>query len=160
MAAKSLVDIHNIRLSIDRIGNISDNIVRLGPVKFGLDGFLELIPVAGEIYSLAAGAMMVIEGARARLPFTTLLSAVALIGARTALGSPDMLFGPLLGAPTNLIASAFRAHHMVAEMMIKGIDETYYVEMSRAEAMANPDYDALIGRITSGQEKRRIVFLG
>ena len=47
-----------------------------------------------------------------------------------------------------------------AEMMIKGIDETYYVEMSRAEAMANPDYDALIGRITSGQEKRRIVFLG
>ena len=160
MAARSLIDVHNIRISIERIGNISDSIVHFGPVRFGLDAVLEVIPFAGEIYSLAAGLMLVIEGVRARLPLSVLLSSVVLIGLRTAIGSPDMLLGPILGAPANLIAGAFRAHQMVANMMIKAIDETYYVEMSRAEARQDPNFDTLIARIRSGEEKRRIIFLG
>ncbi len=160
MAPRSLIDIHNIRMSIERIGNISDSIIHLGPIRFGLDAVLETVPFAGEIYSLAAGMLLVIEGARAKAPFSVLLSAVLLIGLRTAIGSPDLLLGPILGAPANLIAGAFRAHQMVANMLIKAIDETHYVEMSRSEAKAASDYDALIARIRSGAEKRRIVFLG
>ena len=165
--AKTLTDIHNIRLSIERIGSLSDDVIHLGPVRFGLDGFLEMIPFAGEIYSLSAGALLVIEGARARVPLTTLIGVVVLIGLRTLIGSMDVLTIPvagplavLLGAPTNLIAAGFRAHRTSANMLIKAIDETYYSEMSQAEARRQPDYATLTASIRSGAEQRRIVFLG
>lgn len=160
MAPRTLIDIHNIRMSIERIGNISDSIVNVGPVRFGLDAILEVIPFAGEIYSMAAGGMLIIEGIRARLPLSVLVSAVALIALRTAIGSPDLLLGPLLGAPANLIAGAFRAHQMVARMMLRAIDETNYVEMSRAEARGSRVYEQLIDQIRDGTEKKRIIFLG
>ena len=165
--ARTLADIHNIRLSIERIGNISDDVVHLGPVRFGLDGFLEMIPFAGEIYSLSAGALLVIEGIRARVPLTTLIGVVFLIGLRTLIGSVDVLAipvaGPLavvLGAPTNLIAAGFRAHRTSANMLIKAMDDTYYSELSHAEARRQPDYETLVANIRSGAERRRIVFLG
>lgn len=165
--AGTLADIHNIRLSIERIGSLSDDVVHLGPVRFGLDGFLEMIPLAGEIYSLSAGMLLVIEGARAKVPLITLVGVVFLIGARTLIGSVDALAipfaGPLaaiLGAPTNLIAASFRAHRMSADMLLRAIDETHYVEGSQAEARRQPDYEALVAGIRSGTERRRIVFLG
>ena len=165
--ARTLADIHNILLSIERIGNISDDVVHLGPVRFGLDGFLEMIPFAGEIYSLSAGALLVIEGIRARVPLTTLIGVVFLIGLRTLIGSVDVLAipvaGPLavvLGAPTNLIAAGFRAHRTSARMLMQAIDDTYYFELSHAEARRQPDYETLVANIRSGAERRRIVFLG
>jgi hypothetical protein len=165
--ARTLADIHNIRLSIERIGHLSDDVIQLGPVRFGLDGFLEMIPFAGELYSLSAGVLLLVEGARARVPLTTQIGVVFLIGLRTLIGSVDVLSIPiagplavLLGAPTNLLAAGFRAHRSSANLLIRAIDETYYVEMSHAEARKNPDYDQLVARIRSGEEKRRIVFLG
>lgn len=165
--ARTLADIHNIRLSIERIGNISDDVIHFGPVRFGLDGFLEMIPFAGEIYSLSAGVLLVVEGMRARVPLTTQIGVAVLIGLRTLIGSVDVLSIPvagplavLLGAPTNLIAAGFRAHRTSANMLVRAIDETYYVEMSHAEARRDPDYESLVARIRSGEEKRRIVFLG
>jgi hypothetical protein len=165
--AETLADIHNIRLSIERIGNLSDDVVHLGPVRFGLDGFLEMIPLAGELYSLSAGLLLLIEGARARVPLTTLVGVTLLIGARTLIGSVDTLAipfaGPLaaiLGAPTNFIAAGFRAHRTSADMLVRAIDETHYIEGSQAEARRQPGYDDLVAGIRSGTERRRIVFLG
>jgi hypothetical protein len=66
----------------------------------------------------------------------------------------------LLGAPTNLIAAGFRAHRTSANMLIRAMDDTYYSELSHAEARRQPDYATLVANIRSGTERRRIVFLG
>ena len=69
--ARSHIDLHNIRQSVDRIGDISDNVIHLGPIKLGLEAVLEFVPFVGEIYSIVAGGLLIIEGMRARVPGAT-----------------------------------------------------------------------------------------
>ena len=87
-------DLEAIRRSVERIGVLSDSLVRLGPLSIGLDGVLDWIPGAGEIYSVAAAAIILVQGARARVPVGVLLLAAALMGAR-ALITAVPLAGPL-----------------------------------------------------------------
>lgn len=87
-------DLEAIRKSVERIGVLSDSLVRLGPLSIGLDGVLDWIPGAGEIYSVAAAAIILVQGARARVPVGVLLLAGALMGAR-ALITAVPLAGPL-----------------------------------------------------------------
>ncbi len=87
-------DLEAIRRSVDRLGALSDDLIRLGPFSIGLDGVLDWIPGAGEIYSVAAAAFMLIQGARARVPLGVLILAGGLMGARTLITAVP-LAGPL-----------------------------------------------------------------
>lgn len=152
--ARSHLDLHNIRASVERIGNISDNVIHFGPIKLGLEAVLEFVPFVGEIYSIVAGGMILIEGLRARVPASTLMSIIMLIGMRTAIGSLDAI--PGLGIAGDLIAGAFRAHKISADMVAKAMDDTIYYEGARSD----PEYKDLLARVKAGKEKRRVVHLG
>ena len=42
--ARSHIDLHNIRASIERTKRLSDNVTKIGPVGVGLDGLLQGLP--------------------------------------------------------------------------------------------------------------------
>jgi hypothetical protein len=162
-AARSHIEVSNARGAIDRLGKLSDNIVGVGPVGIGLEGVLEFIPVVGEIYSLAAGGVMVLQGMRAHVPFLTLVWCTILILLRTLVGAIKDI--PLLGlTPLGLggdvAAGLFRAHRMSAQMMVKAIDETLYIEGRRGHTPEHPDDVAALGDVRAGADRRRVVFLG
>ncbi len=112
--SRSDADLISIRDSVRWVGRLSDSIVRLGPFSLGVDGILSWIPGVGEVYSVAAGAFIVLQGARAGVPATTLAAATALMACRTVVGGV-----PLAGAA---IADVFTAHRWAAAMIAQAID--------------------------------------
>ena len=107
-------DLEAIRRSVERIGKLSDSLVRLGPFGLGVDGVLNLIPGVGELYSAAAGAFILVQAARARVSLPVFLGAMALIASRTAITAI-----PLGG---QVAADLFRAHRMAAWLVARAID--------------------------------------
>jgi hypothetical protein len=148
--ARTQLDVHNGRASIETISRISDNLIGIGPVGIGLDGILAWIPGVGEIYSLGAGAALVVQGYRARVPASVLAQAALLVSVRTL----SNVF-PILGG---VVVDLFRGHRMAARMLVRAIDDTLYIE--GAQTPDHPQYAETLARIRSGQERRRIVFLG
>lgn len=152
--ARSHIDLHNIRQSVERIGNVSDNVIHFGPIKLGLEAALEFVPFVGELYSLGAGFLLLVEGLRARVPGSTLVSVATLVVIRTAVGSLDAI--PGLNIAGDLIAGAFRAHKIGSDMIAKAMDDTLYIEGHKGD----PEYADVLARVRSGKEKRRVVYLG
>jgi len=150
MKATTELEVHNGRQAIERIAHLSDSLIGWGPFGIGLDGMLAWVPGVGEIYSLGAGAALVLQGYRARVPAGVLVHAAALVSVRTL----SNLF-PLLGG---LFVDVFRGHRMAAKLLVRAIDDTVYIE--GAPGRDHPDYAEVLSRIRSGQERRRVVFLG
>jgi hypothetical protein len=107
-------ELRGIRDSVARIGRLSDALVRLGPLSLGLDGVLSWVPGVGEIYSTGAAAFILVQGARAGVPITTLVLAGALLASRTAITAVP-LAGPIA-------ADLFIAHRWAAAMIVQAID--------------------------------------
>jgi hypothetical protein len=156
--AKTHIDVNNLRAGIQRVGKLSDNIVSLGPFGIGVGGVLAWIPVVGPLYSLAAGAILLLSGVRARAPLSVLVPAFGVLFVRTTGEALADLIPPPLSAAPDIAIDLFRAHKWAADMMTKAIDETLYVEGRRHPH--NPAYAEIQARIRSGHEKRRVVFLG
>ena len=108
-------DLERIRRSVEFVGRMSDGLIRIGPWGIGIDGVLNLIPVAGEVYSALAGGFILIQGARARVPFHILLGAAALLVSRMAFDAVP------LGGP--IVADLFIAHKWAAKMVTGAIDK-------------------------------------
>ena len=111
----SAAELTKIRDSVDKLGNLSDSLVRIGPFSLGLDGVLSWVPVVGEIYSGLAAAFILVQGARARVPIHILLSCGALMASRTVVSAV-----PLAGPA---VADFFLAHKWSARMVVKAIDK-------------------------------------
>jgi hypothetical protein len=107
-------ELRSIRASVQRVGQLSDNIVRVGPFSLGVDGVLSWIPGVGEFYSLAAGGFILIQGARAGVPVPVLAGAALILGLRTA---GDTV--PIAGA---IFSDLFTAHKWAARMIVAAID--------------------------------------
>jgi hypothetical protein len=103
-----------MRDSVAMVGRLSDGLLRLGPLSLGIDGVLSWVPGLGEVYSVAAGAFILIQGVRAGVPATTLALAGGLMLSRTAV-SAIPLAGPLA-------ADLFTAHRWSARLVVGAID--------------------------------------
>ena len=108
-------ELRSIRASVSLVGRLSDSIVRLGPFSLGIDGVLSWIPGVGEVYSLGAGAFILVQGWRAGVPLSVLASAALVLGVRT-LGDIVPIAGPLF-------ADVFTAHKWAARMVVRAIDQ-------------------------------------
>jgi hypothetical protein len=146
--ARSHVDLHNIRLTVERTRKLSDRVVGIGPLGLGLDGVLAWIPGAGQAYSLVAGAVLLTQAVRARASAPTLLGMAALLLADSALST-----APIVGSAADMF---FTGHKWAANILLKHLDETLYVE-GRHDDPANAD---ILAGVRSGRERRRVVFLG
>ena len=148
--ARTQIDVHNNRASIEAISKLSDNLIGIGPIGIGLDGLLAWIPGVGEIYSLGAGAALIAEGYRARVPAAVLNQVAMLVSIRTVANVLPVVCG--------VFVDFFRGHRMAARMLFSAIDDTLYIEGE--QSLDHPQYADTLARIRSGQERRRIVFLG
>ncbi len=150
--AKSHLDLHNIRSNVERVKKLSDNVVGVGPLGVGLDGLLTWIPGAGELYSLGAGGLIIMDAVRARAAPMIVIQIVAIILIDTVAGSL-----PVAGKVADLL---FTGHKWSADMLTKHMDDTIYFEGSRKDVQGTAEYRDLLARIQAGKEKRRVVFLG
>jgi hypothetical protein len=151
-------EVVNVRRAIERIGKLSDNIVGVGPFGIGIDGILTWVPVVGDLYSLSAGGMLLMMGVRAHAPLHVLLQAASLIGVRTAIGAAAIpILGPLYPA-AGAAVDLFRGHKMSAELLVKTIDSTLYVEGGRRDLQSDPVLAADVAQARA--EGDRVVFLG
>ena len=151
MHVRTLIDLHNTRLAIESLRRISDRLVGLGPFGIGLDGLLGWIPGFGAIFSLGAGGLLIYHAWRARASAGVLFQVSALIAANTLSN-----FIPTAGG---LVDMLFTAHKWSANLILANMDHSLYIEGDRAAAENAPEYLALMDRIRSGEERRRVVFL-
>ncbi|HEX4179800.1 MAG TPA: DUF4112 domain-containing protein [Caulobacteraceae bacterium] len=154
--ARTPIDIENRRAMIDRIGRLSDSLIRFGSFGIGLDGILAWVPGLGELYSVAAGGFLLLEGYRARVHPVVLAQSAVIVLARTAIDFGNV--APVLGIGSSLIVDLFRGHRWAARMLVKAIDETIYLE--GPENRTSPAYLDALTRIRRGGDKKRVVFLG
>ena len=162
MAARTYLDISTVRASIERVGKVSDNVIGLGPLKVGLDGILAWIPGVGTVYSVGAALLLITQGLRARVPISALIKVITLLGLRTAVTTTGeaasvMTLLPIT-IPAELAVDFFRAHKWSADILLKAIDNTVYVEGRKHPS--NPHFTEINAQVRSGAEKRRVVFLG
>lgn len=64
----------------DRIRQLSDRIVGVGPWGLGVDGVLAWVPVAGTVYSVGAAGILLHEAYRAGASRRTLVKMAAYLG--------------------------------------------------------------------------------
>jgi hypothetical protein len=159
MLARSHVDLHNIRLGVERIHKLADRLVGLGPFGVGLDGILSFVPVpvVGVIFSGAAALALMIQAVRARASPGVLIHMAVLLTIDTLLDVPA---GTPIGPFSGIADTLFTGHKWSANLLLKHMDDTVYIEGRQRDALDNPEYAELKARVRSRREKRRIVFLG
>lgn len=150
--AKSHIDLHNIRSSIERTKKLSDNVVGIGPLGVGLDAVLNVVPGAGALYSLGAGLLLIFDGVRARASPMILVQMGGILAVDT--------IAPLAGKLGAIADVLFTGHKWAADMLLKHMDETIYFEGRREDVQATSEYRDLMARVRAGKERRRVVFLG
>ncbi|MDB5431469.1 MAG: hypothetical protein JWP35_2585 [Caulobacter sp.] len=150
--AKSHLDLHNIRASVQRTQKLSDNLVKIGPFGVGLDAITGFVPFIGPLYSGAAGAALIWEGIRARSSPMVLLEMSVLLVLDTV--------APLIPTFGGIVDALFTGHKWAGDVLLKHMADTIYFEGNRADAMASAEYRDLMTRVRAGKETRRVVFLG
>jgi len=98
----------------ERIKRLSDRLVSVGPIGVGLDGVLAWVPVAGTVYSLGAGALLIAEGIAVGAKPVTLARMAAYIALDSASSVP-----PVVGW---IVDTLFPGHLMAANALQKDIE--------------------------------------
>lgn len=110
-------DAHRAWLAAERIKRVADRLVGLGPFSIGLDGLLAPVPLAGTVFSLAAGVWLLGVALRARASGFTLARMAFYVGFRSAAS-----IVPIEGW---LVDVLFRGHMMAARALQKDIARRY-----------------------------------
>jgi hypothetical protein len=150
--ARTHLDLHNVRSSIERTKKLSDNVIGVGPFGVGLDAALNLVPGAGALYSFLAGVLLIYDGVRARAEPMILVQMGGILAVDT--------IAPLAGNLGKIADVLFTGHKWAADMLLKHMEETIYFEGAREDALNTAEYRDLMARVRAGKEKRRVVFLG
>ncbi|HEY3948359.1 DUF4112 domain-containing protein [Phenylobacterium sp.] len=104
---------HRAWRNAQRIKRLSDDLIRLGPWGLGLDGVLAWVPVAGTIYSVGTGLLLLYEGLQARAAPWTLTRMAAYMIINSAMSDV-----PLVGWAMDTL---FRGQHIAASALQKDI---------------------------------------
>ena len=105
---------HRAWRNAQRIKRLSDDLVKIGPWGVGLDGVLAWVPIAGTVYSLGSGGLLLYEGLRAEATAWTLTRMTGYMLLNSALS--DI---PILGWAADTL---FRGQLMAANALQKDIE--------------------------------------
>jgi len=105
---------HHAWRAAERIKRLSDQLVGVGPFGLGLDGILAWVPVAGTVYSVGAGAMLVAAGFRGGVSFMTLGKMLTYLAVDSASSTV-----PVVGWTVDTL---FPGHLMAAKALQKDIE--------------------------------------
>jgi uncharacterized protein DUF4112 len=101
----------------ERIKRLSDNLIKIGPWGLGLDGVLAWVPVAGTVYSVGSGGLLLYEGVKAKASAWTLARMAAYMIANSAMSDV-----PVVGWAMDTL---FRGQFMAATALQKDIEARY-----------------------------------
>ena len=110
-------DIRAIWRDADRIARLSDRVFGFGPFNFGLDAALTLIPVAGLVYTVGAGAYLVWLAIRAGAAPFTLVKMAAFVAVDAATSEV-----PVVGDAVDIL---FPGHLLAAGALRNDIERRY-----------------------------------
>ena len=105
---------HQAWRAAERIKRLSDRLVGVGPFGLGLDGILAWAPVAGTVYSVGAGALLVAAGFHAGASIMTLGRMTAYLAFDSASSTV-----PFIGWTVDTL---FPGHLMAAKALQKDIE--------------------------------------
>jgi Domain of unknown function (DUF4112) len=108
---------HRAWRNAERIKRLSDNLIKIGPWGLGLDGVLAWVPVAGTVYSLGTGGLLLYEGVKAGAAPWTLTRMAGYMIVNSALSDV-----PLVGWAMDTL---FRGQLMAANALQKDIEARY-----------------------------------
>jgi hypothetical protein len=108
---------HRAWRNAERIKQLSDNLIKIGPWGLGLDGVLAWIPAANTIYSVGAGGLLLYEAVKADARPWTLTRMAAYLALNSA-----MTELPIVGWAMDTL---FRGHLMAANALQKDIEARY-----------------------------------
>ena len=122
---------HRAWRNAERIKNLSDNLIKMGPWGIGIDGVLAWIPVAGSLYSVGTGLLLLYEGLQAGAQPWTLTRMAAYMIVNSAMSDV-----PVIGWAMDTL---FRAQLMAANALQKDIEARYGpVDLAVAGSGARP----------------------
>jgi hypothetical protein len=101
----------------ERIKQLSDRVVGVGPWGLGVDGVLAWIPVAGTVYSVGAAALLLNEAVQAGASRATLMRMAGYLGLDTVASGV-----PLVGWALDTL---FTGHAFAARAMQKDIEKRH-----------------------------------
>lgn len=101
----------------ERIRQLSDRVIGVGPWGLGIDGVLAWVPVAGTIYSVGAAAILLNEAVQAGASRATLLTMAAYLGVDSV--SSGL---PVLGWAVDTL---FTGHAFAARALQKDIERRH-----------------------------------
>jgi len=105
---------HRAWRNAERIKKLSDSLVKIGPWGIGLDGVLAWAPVAGTLYSVGSGGLLLYEGYKAHASGMTLARMAGYMLVNSALSEV-----PVVGWAMDTL---FRAQLMAANALQKDIE--------------------------------------
>ena len=105
---------HRAWRNAERIKKLSDNLIKIGPWGLGLDGVLAWVPIAGTLYSVGTGGLLLYEGVKAKASTATLGRMAAYMIVNSALSDV-----PVVGWAMDTL---FRAQLMAANALQKDIE--------------------------------------
>jgi hypothetical protein len=105
---------HEAWRAAERIKRLSDRLVGVGPFGLGLDGILAWAPVAGTVYSVGAGALLLFQGVKAGASIVTLGRMAAYLAVDSASSTV-----PIVGWTVDTL---FPGHLMAAKALQKDIE--------------------------------------
>jgi hypothetical protein len=105
---------HSAWRTAERVKRLSDRLVGVGPLGIGLDGVLAWVPVAGTVYSVGAGGLLLAQGFAAGAAPATLARMAAYVALDSAASVP-----PVVGW---VVDTLFPGHLMAAKALQKDIE--------------------------------------
>lgn len=151
MAGRTIADIEKIWLNVEGVKKLSDRAISIGPIGFGMDALLTWVPVIGTVYTVGAGAWLMVQAARVKASPATLARMLAYLAVDTATGSV-----PIAG---DVVDTLFPGHLMAAKALQKDIAGTHWVEDSEAAARESGDHERHLETVRSDRNLRRVVYL-
>lgn len=110
---------HRAWRNAERIKRLSDRLIGVGPFSIGLDGVLAWVPIAGTVYSIGAGLLLMIEGLAAQASLPTLARMLVYLTLNT------MSSLPVLPIIDSAIDTLFQGHLMAANALQKDIEHRH-----------------------------------
>ena len=101
----------------DRIRNLSDRVIGVGPWGLGIDGVLAWVPVAGTLYSVGAAGILLNEAYQAGASRRTMIRMAAYLGLDSVSSGV-----PLVGWA---IDTLFTGHAFAARALQKDIERRF-----------------------------------
>jgi hypothetical protein len=101
----------------ERIKKLSDNLVRIGPWGLGLDGVLAWVPVAGTLYSVGSGGLLIYEAVQAKASAWTITRMATYMVVNSAMSDV-----PVIGWAMDTL---FRGQAMAANALQKDIEARF-----------------------------------